>query len=383
MLFRSLIGKIRWLETHSYADVQARLRWARSVRQLTFAHPNARVQWAEARAAIQRADGQVAARAYAGADIQLSDDDVLGLVPIGMNPATGLWEFYDLRSAWDGTSDPAAIPIPKHGTDGSIAVDGSTGIVFVLLPGGEVQLGASADPASPFYDPDARSDAPLRSVVLSPFFMARHELTQGQWSRLWTWNEAEREPSYYRPGRRFQGIEPVTAAHPVENVHWTMSDLLLRRHGLLLPTEAQWEYACRAGTSSPWFVPKEQLADYANLADATAKALGVNWACEAWTDGHIAHAAVGSFRANAFGLHDVHGNVFEWCRDGYRVAAEERPGDGLRAEGVDALGNRPYRGGCFAHPAELARSARRSGFLASDRNNFLGLRASRPLRAGG
>jgi formylglycine-generating enzyme required for sulfatase activity/tRNA A-37 threonylcarbamoyl transferase component Bud32 len=378
-----LIGKIRSLEVTQYADVQARLRWARSVRQLTLAHPLAKTTWSQARAAIQAADGQVASRLYAGTRIELADDDVLGLVPIGKNPATGLWEFYDLRSAWDGKADPATIPIPTHRPDGTIAIDSNTGTVFVLLPGGQAQLGASDDPASPYFDPDHRDDARLRSVELAPFFLARHELTQGQWARLWTWNDSERQPSYYRPGRRFQGIEPMTAAHPVENVDWTMCDLLVHRHGLVLPTEAQWEYACRAGTATPWVVAKEQLGKVANLADASAKAISVNWTCEPWSDGHIAHAAVGSFRDNAFGMHDMHGNVFEWCRDGYRVAATERPGDGLRAEDVDGLGNRPYRGGCFAHPAELARSARRSGFLVTDRNNCLGLRAARPLRAGG
>ena len=60
---------------------------------------------------------------------------------IGQNPATGLWEFYDLRSAWDGASDPAQLPIPTHRDDGSIAVTDDLGIVFVLLPGGTLPDG--------------------------------------------------------------------------------------------------------------------------------------------------------------------------------------------------------------------------------------------------
>src|SRR5262249_8937168 len=147
-------------------------------------HPNARHTWAEARAAIAKADGEVASRLYAGKAIELRDEDVTGLVPIGMNPVTKLWEFYELRSAWDAKSDPREIPIPEHDGEGRIEATAATGIVFVLLPGGTFTMGAQRGDG-PNHDPQARSDeSPVHEVTLLPFFLARHELTRAQWQRL-------------------------------------------------------------------------------------------------------------------------------------------------------------------------------------------------------
>lgn len=102
-----LLGKLPKLADLVPA-MQQRQRWAQAIGPLTLAHPNAKVTWAEARAAI------AASPKYAGQDIPLRDRDVLGLVPIGENPQSKLWEFYDLRSAWDGTGDIAKLPIPTQ-----------------------------------------------------------------------------------------------------------------------------------------------------------------------------------------------------------------------------------------------------------------------------
>jgi len=86
-----------------------------------------------------------------------------------------------------------------------------------------------------------------------------------------------------------------------------------------LPTEAEWEYACRAGTTTAYYSSgdPETLAAVGNVADGTAKAKFNHWPTITARDGYVCTAPVGRFRANAFGLYDMHGNVWEWCQDWY------------------------------------------------------------------
>lgn len=159
-----------------------------------------------------------------------------------------------------------------------------------------------------------------------------------------------------------------------------MCDTLLTRHGMVLPSEAQWEYGCRAGTTTPWACGFEDLVRYANVADATAKASAPVWTCETWSDGHVVHAPVGSFLPNGFGLFDVHGNVWEWTRDGeHGDGARPRTGDGLRGDpGSSSIGVR--RGGSFDVAARYAHSAGRNLNAPTFRSPGLGARPARAFR---
>ncbi len=327
----SLTGKER-------KAVEQSLAWARRIEALTLGHPKARVTWQQASEAIVRADGAVASERYREIPIDLKPQ--MGLIPIGMNPSTRLWEFYELRSAWDGALDPASIEIPRQVEGGEraghIDMQDDTGIVFVLLPGGTFQMGAqSVDPSSANYDPECLDHETLYEVTLAPFFLARHELTQGQWKRL----SRGETPSNNPVGASVHGGPTIRWTNPVEQVTWNTTIALLSRHGLALPTEAQWEYGCRAATTTPWVCPRERLADFANLADATAKRAVPSWTCEEWDDGHLVHAPAGTFLPNGFGLYDMHGNVGEWTQDGsFWPRTQPRPVDGLQGDpsGSDA-----------------------------------------------
>ncbi|MBK8975699.1 MAG: SUMF1/EgtB/PvdO family nonheme iron enzyme [Planctomycetes bacterium] len=375
-LTRSL-GDIEGFVADEVPAVERDLWWAERIDALTRSHPRARVSWADAAAAIARADDITASALYRPGAIDLRPQT--GLVPIGMNPVTRLWEFYDLRSAWDPDAGaaPEELPIPSHGADGAIDVGDATGIVLVLLPGGTFRLGAADD------DELATDDEyPATELTLAPFFVARHELTQAQWRRL----SGGATPSAFGPDYDTPNVHGLTSAHPVEQVSWDDCDRLLRAHGMTLPTEAQWEYAARAGTVSRWWPgdDREALRGGANLLDragivASGNALTTPW--PEFFDGFPVHAPVDGLRPNAFGLHHVHGNVWEWCLDPW--ASYDEPltasADGTRGAG-DELAPRVIRGGSFLSAHLAARSSKRDyaqrGFFAED----LGVRAARALR---
>ena len=267
--------------------------------------------------------------------------------------------------------------MPQLGEDGSVAMTADSGIVFVLIPGGTFTMGAQkSDPSGPNFDDLAVDNETPHEVDLDPYFLARHELTQGQWLRL-----SGEEVGDFKAGARMPGGEWITGSHPAERVDWTMCDELLRRCGLVLPTEAQWERACRAGGASPWHCGDEvgELAGCANLSDATAEKWTIGWRnYEDFEDGHVIHAPVGSYRPNAFGLYDMHGNVGEWCRDwnaGYEYSAA--PGDGLRQH--VGRNRKVVRGGSYRGPAEHARTAFRGNSNLDQQASYLGLRAARPV----
>jgi serine/threonine protein kinase/formylglycine-generating enzyme required for sulfatase activity len=347
------------------AKVEERLKFAKTLRERTVDGPRARQLWDEATTSI--GDSSICPR-YA--DLKITAQE--GLLPLGEDPHSRLWEFALIETGKE----------PVRGADGSLALDEESAIVLVLLPAGDFRMGAQRPDAehadgSPNVDPRAiRNESPVRRVLLAPFFMAKHELTQAQWLRATGIN-----PSVHGPEKRF-GDKKHSAIHPVENISWTMCERVVRHLGLVIPTEAQWEYAARAGTTTVWETGNDvaKLRTTANLADLFAKNNGSppGWNCEQWDDGYTVHAPVGTYVPNGFGLHDMHGNVWEWCREelgSYDI--DVRDGDGERP--VPGNKRRVSRGGSFYSTSAFARSAIRLHYAPGGRDATLGVRVARSL----
>ena len=227
-----------------------------------------------------------------------------------------------------------------------------TGIIFVLLPGGEFEMGSPPDEAN-----RRPVEGPVHTVTLSPFLIAKHEVTQAEYSQVMGVN-----PSW------FSGDD----LRPVEQVSWIdlqEGDGFLARTGLSLPSEAQWEYAARGGTSTA-FSFGDDCGKNACGSCVTADDF-MWWSCNAGDSTQ----AVGGKQSNLFGLHDMHGNVHEWCEDVFDADFYADP----EAAGPDPVatadsGVRVYRGGSWLDRAGNCRCAVRLGVLPGNRYTHIGFR---------
>ena len=289
-----------------------------------------------------------------------------GLLPIGPDPASGLWEFCHLQTGYP----------PTRTTSGQLRVTVETGLILVLLHGGEFSMGAqSIDSSAVNYDPSAAFDeAPVHLVSLCPYLISKYEVTQAQWMRITAVN-----PSYYSPVDSAAPL-PSELLRPVEYVTWDDCHFFALQTGLILPTEAQWEYASRAKDPYPWGAYNvDNLPAAANLADSSRRLLPgpAGQQYEEWYDGYAIPAPIGSFPANSFGLFDVLGNAFEWCQDSFGVYPSARTVDPL----VDSQGHadRIARGGSFKAIAADSRVSYRDKLTPQFSCDSLGLRPAKTI----
>jgi formylglycine-generating enzyme required for sulfatase activity len=240
-------------------------------------------------------------------------------------------------------------------------ITNSIGMELVRMPAGEFLMG------SPDSDPDANADEKPQHLVsiTSPFFLGKYEVTVGQFRQFieatgyttegeqsgqgstgldLVTGKVETKPEYnWRYWLREDAQHPSgfrqTHEHPAVCVSWNDAQEFCRwlraKEGTeyRLPTEAEWEYACRAGTTTRFYSGDEEntLQEVANIADASLREKWV-WRtsdppfpegmhlppyAKPWNDGYPFTAPVGRFKPNAFGLHDMLGNVGEWCSDWY------------------------------------------------------------------
>jgi len=270
-------------------------------------------------------------------------------------------------------------PRQAEGFHESLADD--LALTLLWVPPGRFWMG------SPQSEPEHHaSEGPQHLVQLQGFFMGQTPITQAQWRAVAGWEPREGErwgrelkpqPSHFQKGAAAQFFkdEASTDGRPVEGVSWDdameFCSRLSQRRGrtYTLPSEAQWEYACRAGTTTP-FAFGETLSDQlANYNASYTYGNGLKGTYRKQT------TPVGMFPANAWGFKDMHGNVLEWCLDHVHEGYEGAPEDGsawLSEDGVD----RQLRGGSWDYNPWNCRSASRNTlfFLLGEATHVLGFR---------
>ena len=247
----------------------------------------------------------------------------------------------ELASAVTGFLFLAQKPVSCGGRRNKVKifVHEKTGLQFVLVPGGNFTMGSPADD-SYRYD----SEGPQHSVTVEPFLLCRTECTQRGWDRIggddarqWTRNNL-----------------------PIEHVGWNDCTKWCVKAGLRLPSEAEWEYACRAGTKSRFYFGDSysDLDDYAwhrTIADSRTHTPGQK-------------------KPNAYGLYDMLGNVFEWCEDSFASGYSNAPIDGSSWVNPESR-NRIARGGSWeSQSPPSCRCADRGKSVPGHRRGYLGFR---------
>jgi len=222
---------------------------------------------------------------------------------------------------------------------------------FVAIPGGSFRMGSLS-----IEKKREDNEGPRRLVTIKPFFMSKYPVTQAQYEAIMGNNPA-----------RFKG-----AKRPVEQVTWDDSvnfcNKLSQKIGkeCLLPSEAQWEYACRAGTTTPFYFGETITSDLANYYGH------YTYANEAKGLARSETTEVGIFPPNAFGLSDLHGNVWEWCLDGYGSYYHGKE-DGSPLNDKN-LKFRITRGGSWSELPCYCRSAKRDLEASNDSEDCVGFR---------
>ncbi|MDF5730969.1 MAG: formylglycine-generating enzyme family protein [Rhizonema sp. PD38] len=242
---------------------------------------------------------------------------------------------------------------------------------MVLIPGGSFLMGSPEDEPERFSD-----ESPQHEVTIIPFCVGKYPVTQAQWKAVASLpqvnEELDADPFHFKGEN-----------HPVKRISWfdavEFCDRLSSHTKRLyrFPSEAEWEYACRAGTTTPFHFGETITTDLANYRGTDEKEGKWSGSYGQGPKGiyRAETTPVGSFGiANAFGLYDMHGNVWEWCADHWHDNYEGAPKDG--SAWLDDNDNQKHmlRGGSWYDFPRNCRSACRDGYVAGSRIVSIGLR---------
>jgi len=276
---------------------------------------------------------------------------------------------------------------------------------MVVIKPGHFQMGSPEGKAD-----RQNNEGPLHDVTIpNPFAISRCEITVGQFRQFvqdmdyhqgkeylttaeqngkgcYSWN-AEASQAEKRPEHNWKNTGfAQTDDHPVVCVSWDDAKAyvtwLSQRTGAdyRLPTEAEWEYVARAGTTTARYYQDDKQCDYANGARQETKSItGTDWTLAACTDRHVYTAPVGSYAENHFGLFDMLGNVWEWTEDCWHDNYDNAPKDGSAWPEKDSgdCNRRVVRGGSWYYFLLYLRSAFRVRYVTDDADNDLGFRITR------
>ncbi|MCV3213800.1 formylglycine-generating enzyme family protein, partial [Plectonema radiosum NIES-515] len=233
---------------------------------------------------------------------------------------------------------------------------------MVAIPGGQFLMG------SPENEPQRRdSESPQHTVTVQPLFMGKFPVTQAQWAAVAVLEKVKidlkLDPSNFKGANR-----------PVEKVSWNdaieFCARLSKKTGknYRLPSEAEWEYACRARTTTPFYFGETITTDLANYNGNNTYGSGIKGESRGQT------TDVGIFPANPFGLFDMHGNIWEWCQDEWHQNYNEAPADAKAWGSENDNRSRLLRGGSWSYYPENCRSAIRDDFYPDDAYSIIGFR---------
>ncbi len=303
------------------------------------------------------------------------------------------------QSPRDGKFSLVAVSTATDHPAGQIFRDCSNCPEMVVVPAGTFRMGS---PTREIGRND--NEEPRRQISIKPLAIGRFEVTHGQFADFvnttrremtngcWLWTGARDDEG--RPFAEWRSerswLDPGFAQsdnHPVTCVSWNdarayvqwLSTTTGKPYRLL--TEAEWEYAARAGSATPFSFGSDTdaLCRFGNGADQTLQRAFPGRVTANCNDGHLYTAPVGSFAANAFGLYDMHGNASEWVQDCFRLVYDTGRTDGRAVDPRVCRPYRTFRGGSWGSRPISLRSAARFPARADAANNVLGIRVARSL----
>lgn len=241
-------------------------------------------------------------------------------------------------------------------------LDENVSIEMIYIPNGSFIMGSTNNELG-----REKDESPQQKIRIKSFYMSKFPITQAQWRIVATFPQINRNlnpnPSCFKGDKL-----------PVEKVSWYDATEFCQRlskytnRTYLLPTEAQWEYACRGGTTTPFYFGEMITTDLANYDGRQGYGTKPTGKYDKKT------SPVDSFTPNPFGLYDLHGNVWEWCEDHYSPSYKSKSTDGTAYYSNMMSSPRLVRGGSWSLNPTYCRSGKRSSYAPDSNYNFLGFR---------